>query len=500
MVFAGDAASAERAIAGLEKKFDSLDQKIKRLNESKVKGDNLGGATKGLDVLSTGIDTITAKFGVAGLAATAIGAGIKGSLDEIQRFNSKLDETNEKVREMKAKLQTQDNLSEADLQQQMPAIRLAAFKTPVMEIDQAIDAQRQLSSVGIDEEDVRSGKALDNLLQLRALSNSFGDTAEAPEVTAKALSQFLTSVGSQKGADDIKRVGSKLAMLSVDSPIEASNLKQLSQVGSVLTQHGLDEDEQLAGFRVAFEAQGDAVGSTGFRNVVSRLGTAGTDKTRTEALEKLKLKPEDVAIAEGGVTVSAALDKVRGGLKKLSPVEQNTALKDLFSEESMATAGLLTSDKGFERFQAGLDAAKNAGGEAEARISRFQNSREAIIRRSQLGEAITYETKADEGATWKEHDQLEQQRRTNVMAAAKGPGGRLFAGYENWVDSTADWAHKKMGFTPDQMYGMKDGQFLKNALEQQNAEIRKQTQLLEQLVNKPPERKPILLNSRIEGR
>lgn len=500
LVFAGNSAEAERVMTGLERKVDVLENKLK----------NMGGGlkTQSVDQFSAGLENVAVKVASIGAAFATLSSIVVGSSQKVTEFNSKVDEAWSRQREELSKWQTQEALSDKKIAAQMPAIQLSAMQTPVLNLAGTIDAQRQLASVGINEKDLKSGDALNALLRLRVLSQSYGDQAESPEVTATSINQFLRATGGGQGATDMERVGQKLAALSQDSPIGAQNLKQISQVAGTLTNFGLNETEQLAAYRVAMETQGDMAGSTGLKVMATRLATAGSDKERIKALSALGLKPEDVAVAKGGVGIGDAMARLRNATQGMDETKKNTALQSLFGTEAMATASILMSDTGFERYAAGLSIADNAPAEAGKRVAAFQNSREAIIRRSGLEGDISAYNEAQKGATWGEYKAARDEQYSSDMQKASPGLGRLGQGYMQFVESWADYLNERMGETPDSMMqrsvrlgggdyqGNQLGDVAKRqeALMQQMAEnLKRQTELMEQ-----DRRKPINRNANAE--
>ena len=493
-IFAANGQEAEKVMANLERKFQNLEQQQKRLAETGKR--TFAEGKQSADGMGMALESVATKAMSIAAPAALIGTVFRGATGEIEKFGAKLDEVWGKQREMMSKWQAQEGLTPQQVAAQMPAVKLAATKTPVQNLAGAMDAQRQLASVGIDDRDVKSGAALSSLLKLRALSQAYGDQVESPEATATGVNQFLRATGGGNRAADLERVGSKVAALSADSALNVSDLKQLSQNSAVLTQYGMGENEQL----VAYESQGGAVAGTGLRNVVSRLGTAGADKNQTAALGKLGLKPEDVAIAAGGVTFEGAMTKLRGATAGMDETQKNVALSSLFGQEAMSTAGLLLSDTGWQRYQEGMKRANNAGPEGEKRVAMFESSREAILRRTDIIKEGKEFDSAKNGATWDEYRTLENSRKAGAMADQKTAGGRVFQGCMNWTETKSDAIHEFFGATPEGMHGQAGNTMLQQVLARQNAEIEKQSKLLEQIANEAKkENRPINRNAQVEA-
>jgi len=476
LFFSGDGRDAERAIASLERKVEGLEQKLKRSSESQKKS---------ASEISSALEGAVGPASLLATAGTAIAAAFRGAVTETLKFSTEVDEILKKTGDAELRLRIQGGFTPAQVESQLPNIKKALFATPSANATEAIQLQTQLAGAGFKQKDIQSGEALAGMLQLKAVTNAFGRDAGDPKETVLGMSQLLKGLGhAEPAAKDIFRVGKQVATLMAESDIQFRDLSQLAGEAATLGQFGMTEQQQLGAYSWMRDVKGPEEGATGLRIFTSRTATAATDKERTKALKSIGLTPADVAISKGGVTFEEAVGKIQKGMAGLPEQQRNNFLTEMYGEKGQTAASIILSQEGAAKISGRIRMAENADKAFQDRLGIFQSSRQAVNLRAANDKDWILRDVANRQQTWGEFDLQEQVRKTKLMSEQTTQGGRLGAGYMNWIEGVADWMHKATGATPEGMMGSQEGSEMKRLAQEQIQAIENQTKVLERIDQK----------------
>lgn len=490
LVFTGNSADAERAIASLERKYATLEEKLKRVGaQSRMtarQSQDAFSSTKGIDSWGKSIGDVVMKLGGMATMAATIKTALMGAGNEIKTINSEMEKFRANQADAELKLQIQGGFTPEQVKEQIPNLKDALFATPSATPTEAVQLQAQLAGAGFNAEDVKSGAAAKAMLDLKAVTNAFGEDAGDPKEAVLGMSQLIKGLGNvNPRAKDLQRIGAKVATLMTESDVQFADLAQLAGDAATLKQFGMSESEQLGAFSWMRDIKGAEEGATGLRIFTSRTATAATDKNRTEALKSIGLKPEDVAIAQGGVTFKEAITKIQGGMAGLSEEDKNKFLVEMYGEKGQASAAVMLDPKQSEKIFGRIQMADQASGEFQKRLETFQGSPEAVMKRfSHKGEWAARD-EAMRGMTWGQMDEFMKSRNMQLMAGQETPEARRTVG----VGAFAGWAGRGMteiaGFRPTDV-GAPTRDEMVEIGKQQLAEIKRLADEVERNNRRPP--------------
>lgn len=430
---------------------------------------------QGLDGMS-----MSGREAVATIAAMAAGFGlvqksVTAVIAENHRLGQSITDTFRKLDQEELKMQIQAGLTPQQAQEQMPNIQKALLKTPSTSVAGAIQLQTQLASSGFKDQDIKSGEALQTVLDLKAATNQFGESMGNEQQAVLALSQYLKGMGQDSNAANIKQLGKQLVTLFATSDIQFGDLQQLAPNAGALKEFGLSDKEQLAAFSTLVDVMGGEKAATGSRNVVTRLATAAKSKERTGALKELGLKPEDVDIAIGGDQFIPTLEKVSKALKSKKPEDANRLLSEIFGDEGQAAAANLFNPEKIQLIKQRI--AEQEGGKAfDQGVATFQQSAYADRQRRQVRTDFSLRQAGlnQKGAGRQDVTEIGQQ----VVANAAAEGGNLTApaaigeaafstgaGFGMTPEDTAQWIQFVVGKQKRTWGGFLTGQAAAPALE-----------------------------------
>lgn len=488
-IITGDAAQAEREAIKLEKRIDSLENKMKRVGDTSklaAQKSNQAFDSRGIEKFTQGItSTLTKMAGVASMA-TLIRTGLQGMSDELKNFNRGVDAFWEKQRGQELKLQIQGGFTPQEVAQQFPQMKKALWATPSAPVGEAVELQTQLSGAGFKQSDIKSGAALKTMLDLKAVTNQFGEGVGDPKEAVLGMSQLIKGLGNvEPNAGDIRRIGAKVASLMAESDIQFSDLGQLSGEAATLKQFGLSESEQLGAFSWMRDVKGAEEGATGLRIFTSRTATAATNKGRTEALKSIGLTPEDVAIAKGGVTFGQAVQRIQGGMAGLSEEDKNKFLVEMYGEKGQASAAVMLDAMGSRKIGERIRMAETGEADFKRRLEMFQGSREAYMARNKNQLDFVRREEALKGMTWGEFRQMEESAKATAMEAQVTPAGKRAVGIGGFIGSSYGRMFEGLGFSPQDIGA--PGQEALNAIQKMQLEEAKRTNaLLNRMHNNRP--------------
>lgn len=321
-----------------EQKIDANRRALQRMRrEARDYGRDATGAAQ---KASSAFGSMAVKLASVGAVYSTIQKGIRAVVAENQRFSKSLDEVARRGSENELKLQIQAGFTPAQLEKRLPKIKESLFKTPSTDVAGAFALSTQLVSSGFSEKDIKSGEALQTVLDLKAATNQFGEDVGDPKAAVKSIAQFLKGRGvNTPTAKQIRTTGAKLTQLFEGSDIQFQDLGDLAGQASVLTSRGLDESTQLAAFSAIRDVKDSPEAATGLRQVVSRLSTVGTSNAKLAALKKLGLTGDQVDLA--GEDLPTVLKRLRDGGANVSKKEQAEIFNTLFGEKGEAAAQAL---------------------------------------------------------------------------------------------------------------------------------------------------------------
>lgn len=359
--FEGELGNTNQVITALEKKVEKLGNKLNAVSSKSRKGSNKFATD--MKRWATGLVSVSAGYRL-------VQSGITAVIAKNKEFSRSVDQVFKKFSEAELKLQIQGGLTPIQLQKKLPTIFKSVLQTPSTDVAGALGLQTQLVSSGFKKEDIDSGEALQTVLDLKAATNQYGRTVEEPKKAVRAISQFVKAgLGvSSPSAANIRSTGGKLTQLFEGSDIQFEDLAELAKNASTLKTLGMSEDVQLAAFSALVDVKGGAEGSTGIRQVATRLRGASLSKAKVSALESIGLKPEDVDLI--GESLPEALVKLREGASSVDEKTASNALQTLFGEKGLS-AGTALIDK-IDLIQERLEMLK--GGAFERNLEIFQGS------------------------------------------------------------------------------------------------------------------------------
>lgn len=255
------------------------------------------------------------------------------------------------------------------------AIRSAAFSTATSK-EQAGAAAVQLVSSGMDPKEVENGglKAFLETLNAAGLTGKSVDS----ETLARSMSAYLESQGIAKTAGNFRQYGAQIQRLAGPTNLGFSGINALAGEGASLAV-SISPEEQLAAYADLVGSFKDADAATALRNVVGRLGTAGTKNKSVGTLKSMGLKPEDVDFT--GEDLGTVLDRMAGGLDKLPEKDRDDAMKILFEEAGVAPAMQMIRNRA--KIQENIETQKDLSG-FDKDVAFAQSGRNAAGRRLEL--------------------------------------------------------------------------------------------------------------------
>lgn len=418
----GDGKDLEKELVRLEKKHDDLSNKIGQVSRRSRKSSKTG--VQGLVDQIKGAANLTAAFEGVKAVISAITA-------EQRKLSQSIDQTIPKLDEQQLKLQIQAGLTPRQVEGKIPQIRDALLNTPSADLSGAFMLQTQLVSSGFNQEDIDSGAALQTVLDLKAATNQFGEGVGDVKESVAAVAQFLKATGSETTARNIRKIGGNLTQLFEGSDIQFADLGPLAGEASTLTSKGLSTDIQLAAFSALRDVKAAPEAATGFRQVVSRLSSAGESPAKVKALESIGLKPEDIdMIGEDFVT---ALQRLKGAVDAVDEKTGRSAVFALFGEKGESAGNALLGK--LDVIEKRLSILR--GGAFERNVRIFQESRTAerqrVGIRREFAERDLNEQRG--GMTFQDARNLMQARFAEDMANQNAVLDRIGTNVDSVIDA-----------------------------------------------------------------
>lgn len=452
--FFANAAAAEKAIVGLEKKFDDLQNKIKQVSKrSKETATESQSAFSSLEnsmIKSTGAmgGALSRLAGLANpvtIAFSAIAATVAAATQKNLEFSRSVGESAKKFNEAELKLKIQGGFDNKGMANQNAVIRQALKETPSSDIRGAYDISTQLASSGFKDADIKSGAALKAVLDINAATTQFGGEVASPKESTLAISQFLKATGNNAPeAKDIRRLGGQLAQLFNKSDFQFSHLKELAGDSATLTQFGIDPREQLAAFGATVDVKNPSEAATGMRLVATDLATAKGVKEKRAALARIGLRPEQVDLnGEGLMESVGVLDQA---LNKQDKTTQNLVTHALFGDRGQTTFAVLRSrQQKIAEFRGALEGDAFENGIADFQKSRFARGQRVQNEREFEERAFDNE---QGGMSWEEYRNASRLQATK-MRRGRNIFQRFGSAIAQGIGEAGMFAGEMAGATPN---------------------------------------------------
>lgn len=280
------------------------------------------------------LDTVADSVGMVGLGLVGMaGYAVKSAMDFEKSMSAVSAATHGSAAEM-------DQLREAALQ---------AGKDTQYSATGAADAITELSKAGIATADVLNG-GLDGALDLAAAGQL--DVAEAAETAASAMTQFKLS------GKDVPHIADLLAAAAGKAQGTVHDMGMaLNQTGLIAAQTGLTIEETTGG--LAAFANAGLIGSdagTSFKQMLLML-QAPSEKSKN-LMDELGITLYDSQGKFVGLTKFA--DRLRQGLKDLTPEARAAAMAQIFGADATRAASIVY-EQGAEGIQQWIDKVDEAG-------------------------------------------------------------------------------------------------------------------------------------------
>lgn len=435
----GDGKDLEKELVRLEKKHDDLSNKIGQVSRRSRKSSKTG--VQGLVDQIKGAANLTAAFEGVKAVISAITA-------EQRKLSQSIDQTIPKLDEQQLKLQIQAGLTPRQVEGKIPQIRDALLNTPSADLGGAFMLQTQLVSSGFNQQDIDSGAALQTVLDLKAATNQFGEGVGDVKESVAAVAQFLKATGSETTARNIRKIGGNLTQLFEGSDIQFADLGPLAGEASTLTSKGLSTDIQLAAFSALRDVKAAPEAATGFRQVVSRMSSAGESPAKVQALESIGLKPEDIDMI--GEDFTTALKRLKGAVDAVDEKTGRSAVFALFGEKGESAGNALLGK--LDVIEKRLSILR--GGAFERNVKIFQESRTAerqrVGIRREFAERDLNEQRG--GMTFQDARDLMQARFAEDMANQNAVLDRIGTNFESVIDAQGLAVGEGFGMSAQESY------------------------------------------------
>lgn len=364
--FIGDAASVERAIAVMEKKYDAALAKMQGANRkfkstSQEAAESLQNWALGLATAGAGLFSISRIFDTI--------------IQKQEELIRKADEFGSKQDRRTRSFAVNSGITHAQAVEAEATMRAVAAKTGVP-LEALEPAASGLVGAEFDWKDA-AGPALKNLIEMRNVTGG-GDSGEL----SGQISLLLAGQGLEKTPGNIERLGSDIWALRKAGRIEASSSQHIAR--QLALAKNLPLEENLALFTNLMDVAPDDVAGTAFGKLHKVL-RAPTDKQRA-AMKAAGIDPLKADFK--GESTQEVLDYISGKFKALPDAGiggKDDLLKKLIGEEFIAPAKHVFDDPG--RFRALMAAQKNKAG-YRAAIAEAQSGSAALEEKVKgMGEA-----------------------------------------------------------------------------------------------------------------
>lgn len=206
-----------------------------------------------------------------------------------------------------------------------------------LDIENTANAATQMVSSGFSAQEA-SGNSLRGMLRGFVGSNLAGRQVEMRDL-AQATANYLSAQGLEKTGANVDDLMTRVQTLYKVTNLQFQDFAEFARESASM-RGILSTGEQLSTLATLRDVMTAEEASTGMRNLVGRLRTAGGSSEKMEGLKLLGLRKEEVdMVGEDFLTVlkrlSAAIDRTA---KEVQPI----ALKKIFEERGVAFAEILT--------------------------------------------------------------------------------------------------------------------------------------------------------------
>lgn len=205
-----------------------------------------------------------------------------------------------------------------------------------LDIENTANAATQLVSSGFSAQEA-SGESLRQMLRGFVGSNLAGRQVEMRDL-AQSTANFLSAQGLEKNAKNTEDLMSRVQTLYKTTNLQFQDFSEFARESASM-KGIVSISEQLASLATLRDVMSAEEASTGMRNLVGRLRTAGGSTEKLEGLKMLGLRREEVDMV--GEDFMTAMKRVKEALEKTAPELRPIALKKIFEERGVAFAEIL---------------------------------------------------------------------------------------------------------------------------------------------------------------
>ena len=206
-----------------------------------------------------------------------------------------------------------------------------------LDLQNTAQAATQMVSSGFSAEEA-SGESLRQLLRGFIGSNLAGRQVQMQDL-AQATANYLSAQGLEKNAANVEDVMSRVQALYKGTNLQFQDFAEFARESASMA--GIvTVGEQMASLATLRDVMTAEEASTGMRNLVGRMRTAGGSSEKLEGLQLLGLKKEEVDMV--GEDFMTALRRLADAINQTAPEIRPIALKKIFEERGVAFAEILT--------------------------------------------------------------------------------------------------------------------------------------------------------------
>lgn len=243
----------------------------------------------------------------------------------------------------------------------------------------AAQAATQLVSSGYDVKEVVQGGAANEFLQGMNAMNQRGAGVDATSLAGAATS-FMTAMGVNKDAAGMRGTMSSLFSAFQGTNIQLPDLQQYAAKAGGM-KGKLSFQELIAAGSIHRDiGMPGAESATGLATVVSRLGTAGASKEKTDVLKSIGLAPEDIDLI--GENFDTVLGRIGDRLQSIPEAKRDDVLAKLFGDEGVKAVTPLLS--GRDAMTSRIAAMQDAEGSYAGAVAEAEQGPNAVKTRQDL--------------------------------------------------------------------------------------------------------------------
>jgi hypothetical protein len=205
-----------------------------------------------------------------------------------------------------------------------------------LDIENTANAATQLVSSGFSAQEA-SGESLRQMLRGFVGSNLAGRQVEMRDL-AQSTANFLSAQGLEKNAKNTEDLMSRVQSLYKTTNLQFQDFSEFARESASM-KGIVSISEQLASLATLRDVMSADEASTGMRNLVGRLRTAGGTPEKMEGLKMLGLRKDEVDMV--GEDFMTAITRLKDGINRTAPELRPIALKKIFEERGVAFAEIL---------------------------------------------------------------------------------------------------------------------------------------------------------------